>query len=623
MTKIVLKWYFFVFNVFIMTQQSAITAFKSAYLNKTALIMLLLGFSAGLPYLLVFSSLGIWLREAGIDRSTVTMFGWAGLAYSFKFLWAPLADSLTIPVLHRYLGKRRSWLFVVQMMIMLAMMLMAFTSPIKEVQSSLELMAAFAVLLAFSSATQDIVIDAYRIEIAPKSTQTALSALYVFGYRLGLIMAGAGALYLATYFGSSDEMYHYEAWQKTYLVMALLMGVGVLTTLSADEPNTTPHSLKKQTINNKIMGIYALIAFIPLSIYGVWYLFNEIDKRILKLEGNPFAIPEFIATIMSQYGMIMLLIMPIAFVFLLVNQPKINIHLDNQNKPNNTHKDGLENIKLFMMFFICVLVFIFGYNIFGNIIIGEHKHGHLLSFLLESVRFIASISLSSVVAYGLIRFKIIPKEIALKNWVMPILDFFKTYGKKAGLILALIGFYRISDIVAGNIANIFYQDLGYTKVQIADASKLVGLTMSIFGAFLGGFLAQKMNIIKAMMIGAILASSTNLLFVLLNNNPSDAMLYFAVICDNLASGLASAVFVAFLSVLTSIRFTAVQYALFSSLMTLSPKILGGYSGSIVDAYGYSQFFIMTFMMGLPILYLVYLVGKHIRLGDETLKFKEE
>lgn len=181
--------------------------------------------------------------------------------------------------------------------------------------------------------------------------------------------------------------------------------------------------------------------------------------------------------------------------------------------------------------------------------------------------------------------------------------------------------YRISDIVAGNIANIFYQDLGFTKVQIADASKLVGLTMSILGGFLGGFIAQKMRIIAAMMIGAILAAATNLLFILLFNNPTAGMLYMAVVFDNLAGGLASAVFVAFLSVLTSIRFTAVQYALFSSLMTLSPKILGGYSGSIVEATSYPTFFLITCVMGVPVLFLVYLVGRYIDLGDGKFSVK--
>ena len=134
--------------------------------------------------------------------------------------------------------------------------------------------------------------------------------------------------------------------------------------------------------------------------------------------------------------------------------------------------------------------------------------------------------------------------------------------------------------------------------------------MTIAGGFLGGLLALRFKIMPAMMLGAVLASATNLLFILLlQNSDSIFYLYLAVTMDNLASGLAGAVFIAFLSALTNIRFTAVQYALFSSLMTLIPKVTGGYSGSIVDAFGYAPFFWFTTLLGLPVLLLVYLVHK--------------
>ncbi|MCL1622725.1 MFS transporter [Moraxella sp. Tifton1] len=589
---------------------------KDTYFSKNTLVMLMLGFSAGLPYFLVFSTLSIWLREAQIDKSTITMFTWAGLAYSFKFLWAPLVDSLSIPFFKEYLGKRRSWLLFMQCCIILAIVLMAFTSPNASQISSLEMMALFTVLLAFSSASQDIVIDAYRIEIVPKSMQTTFSALYVFGYRLGLIISGAGALYLATYFGSSETLYQYGAWKNTYLVMALVMGVGVLTTLVATEPNSEILTPKKQSFNDKIMGIYAALALIPMAAYGIWYLLHQISERILQMQDSPFVITQTVANIAMTYGMVMLVPAPLFLIFLLVNQPKIKQNVVMKHEDLQAiRQEGRDNLRLMLVFLLSVLAFIFAFRFIGGVLIGDAKHTNLVGFLLESGRFIGSALVATLVAALLVRLGLIKKQVAMRNWVEPILDFFKTYGKKAVLILMLIGVYRISDIVAGNIANIFYQDLGFTKVQIADASKLVGLTMSILGGFLGGFIAQKMRIIVAMMVGAVLAAATNLLFVLLFNHPTTGMLYMAVIADNLASGMASAVFVAFLSVLTSIRFTAVQYALFSSLMTLSPKILGGYSGSIVEATNYPTFFIITFLLGLPVLFLVYLVGKHIDLGD--------
>lgn len=598
------------------TRNSSWAVFKEAYLTKNALIMLMLGFSAGLPYFLVFSTLGIWLREAQIDKSTVTMFAWAGLAYSFKFLWSPLVDGLSIPFLKNYLGKRRSWLVLMQCCVITAIVLMAFTSPVASQMNSLEMMALFAVLLAFSSASQDIVIDAYRIEIVPKSMQTAFSALYVFGYRLGLIISGAGALYLATYFGSSEELYQYDAWKNTYLVMALVMGVGVMATLTASEPNSEILTPKKQSLNDKVMGIYAALALIPMALYGIWYLLNQISVRIFEMANSPFVISDTVANTASWYGVAMLIPAPIILIFLLLNQPKIKmIALNTNDDTLNSRQYGKDSLRLVLMFILSMLGFIFAFRAIGDVMIGDVKHSNLVGFLLESVRFVGSSVMAIVVATALIKLGVVKKEIAVRYWAEPILDFFRTYGKKAALILALIGVYRISDIVAGNIANIFYQDLGFTKVQIADASKLVGLTMSILGGFLGGFIAQKMRIIAAMMIGAILAAATNLLFILLFNNPTAGMLYMAVVFDNLAGGLASAVFVAFLSVLTSIRFTAVQYALFSSLMTLSPKILGGYSGSIVEATSYPTFFLITCVMGVPVLFLVYLVGRYIDLGD--------
>ena len=489
-----------------------------AYLDRRAIIMLLLGFVAGIPILLIFSSLSLWLREAGIDRTVVTMFSWAALGYAFKFIWAPLIDAVPLPILTKLLGRRRSWILVSQIMIIAAICIMASVNP--AIEGSLFLMAVGAVLLGFSSATQDIVIDAYRIELAPPSLQAVLSAMYVTGYRLGMIVAGAGALYLADYFGSTETFYSYEAWRNTYWIMAAVMSIGVITTLVIHEPVSQQVLVERKT---------------------------------------------------SEYT------------------------------------------RLVLVFAISVIGFVLVFANMGPLL--PETESVLFGFLIEVVRMVSSLAAAIAIGYGLVKANLVEPEFARTTWVEPIADFFRRYGMKALLLLALIGLYRISDIVAGVISNVFYQDMDFTKVDIANAVKLVGVIMAIGGGFLGGILAQKMRIMRAMMVGAILACVTNLLFILLTYHPGSLpYMYLAVILDNLAAGLASAVFIAFLSALTSIRFTAVQYSIFSSLMTLLPKVIGGYSGAIVDNTSYPFFFMFTFAIGIPILVLIYLVDKHIVIG---------
>ena len=252
----------------------------------------------------------------------------------------------------------------------------------------------------------------------------------------------------------------------------------------------------------------------------------------------------------------------------------------------------------------------------------------------------------------LVRTGLVRRELAWQTWLEPLADFFRRYGRAALLLLALVGLYRSADIVAGAITNLFYQNLGYSKAEIASAVKIFGVAMTLGGGFLGGLLAQRYPLMRMMMAGAVLTATTNLLFVLLawygDKNAwlplaavADApqwqalcpplsgiaralaaaqdgklwLLYGVVGFDNLAAGIAASVFIAFLSSLTSIRFTAVQYAIFSSLMTLLPKTLGGYSGGIVDAIGYPAFFTFTALLGVPVLALVYWTERRLYRGE--------
>ena len=408
--------------------------------------MLLLGFSAGLPLLLVFGTLSFWLREAGIDRTTIGYLSWVGLAYGFKWVWAPLVDRLPIPVLTRLLGRRRSWLLMAQLTIMAALVGMALTDP----RVALSPVVWCALAVAFGSATQDIALDAYRIESATTEKQAALAAAYQTGYRIAMIWAGAGALWIAARAEAPGVVgYQQGAWQIAYLTMAASMLLGMATVLLSPEP--------------------AARAFNPSRNAAEW----------------------------------------------------------------------------------------------------------LRSALVE-----------------------------------PFADFLRRYGKQAVLILALIALYRISDVVMGIMANPFYVDMGYTKDEVAAVTKIYGVIMTLVGAFAGGALAMRFGVMRVLMLGAVLSAASNLLFAWLGSRGHDVnALIFVISADNLSSGIASAAFIAYLSSLTNINYSATQYALFSSMMLLLPKFLAGYSGSFVDAFGYSQFFTATAVLGLPVLVLVALAAR--------------
>ena len=501
-----------------------------SFKHPRVITMLFFGISAGLPLLLIFSSLSLWLREAGIDRSAVTYFSWAALGYSFKFVWAPLVDSLPIPVLTRFFGRRRAWMLLSQMMIVLAIVAMAFVDPATQ---TLVVIAWAAVLLGFSSATQDIVIDAYRIESADTQLQALMSSSYIAGYRIGMLIAGAGSLVLASYFGSSMGEYDYLAWQTTYLIMAAMMSFGVITTLVVSEPQSK--NLTQAQDKHHQLGFFLLFIFAVSGFVASFYL-TASDSESAKA-----ALSALIA------------------------------------------------------------------------------NSYLANAMIELARLALALIIAGLIAKVVISSGLVQQKTVFVTYVEPVNDFFQRYGwSLAWLLLALIGLYRISDIVMGVIANVFYFDLGFTKPEIASVVKTFGLIMTIIGGFLGGLLSVRFGVLKILFLGALLSAITNLLFMLLAQVGHDmTLLYVVISADNLSAGLASAAFIAFLSSLTNISFTAVQYAIFSSLMTLLPKILGGYSGTIVETIGYQYFFLSTALMGVPVLVLILWANKRFDMNRGT------
>lgn len=409
----------------------------AAFATPSAGTMCLLGFGSGLPFLLIGYTLSIWLREFGMTLGAIGLLSYVTFFYVFKFLWAPLLDRWSAPILGR-LGRRRGWLVLSILLLMAALAGMAVTGP-----EHLTLFVSLAALAGFSGATQDTMVDAYRIEIAPPEAQAALAATYTLGYRFGLILSGAGALYIAAF----------SNWHITYLCMAAAMLVPLATVLLVREPDAI------QVRERLDLGA----AFI-----------------------EPFA------------------------------------------------------------------------------------------------------------------------------------DFFRRHGLLvAVLVLLFIGLFKLPDQMLGVIAGPFYIDSGYSKEQIATVSKLYGIWIGIAGAFLGGVSVAALGMRKSLLIGAIGLAVSNLLYLLMALNPGQTWAFVAAISgDNSTLGFAGVVLVAYLSSLTSLEFTATQYALLSSVSNLPGKLVGGMAGFMVEQWGYARFFIFSSLFIVPTLALLVFLWRHIKLNDD-------
>lgn len=286
------------------------------YLEPRTLRMLFLGFGAGLPLLLLLGTLSFRLREAGIDRTTIGFLSWVGLAYGVKWTWAPLVDRLPIPLLTRCLGRRRSWLLLAQCVVVAGILGMAFTDP----KSHLDTIVWFAVLTAFGSATQDIALDAYRIESADINRQAALAAAYQTGYRIAMIWAGAGVLWLASRAEVADAAaYQHSAWQTAYLVMAASMGIAMLTVLLSPEPPGKPLPPAKgfadwlrSALVEPFMEFVLRYRWQAALILGLIAVYR-ISDVVMGIMANPFYVDmgytkDEVAAVSKIYGVVMTLV---------------------------------------------------------------------------------------------------------------------------------------------------------------------------------------------------------------------------------------------------------------------------------------------------------------------------
>jgi PAT family beta-lactamase induction signal transducer AmpG len=406
----------------------------SVYLRRRVLIVFAMGFASGLPLLLTLSTLSLWLAEAGIDKTTIGLFALVGVPYSVKFLWSPVIDRMPLPPLTTVLGRRRGWCIAIQALLVVAILFMALTDP--RIDPGQTALAALAI--AFLSASQDIVIDAYRIEILNEHEQGAGAAATQAGYRIGLLASGAGALFIASAFG----------WFAAFVAMALLMALNMVVVLLAPEP---------------------VVQTAELS-------------------------------------------------------------------PNLRSHGVLAHLKLAV--------------------------------------------------------------------IDPLAEFFSRSGWAP--ILGFILLYKFGDAFAGVMANPFYVEMGFTKVEIASVSKIFGLAATLAGVFIGGAVVARIGVLRALLWCGMLQMLSNLMFAVQAKAGHDIVVLIATIgLENFSGGMGSAAFVAYLSVLCNVAYTATQYALLSSFMAFGRTVLSSSSGWVaVHLHDWALFFVTSTILALPGLLLL-------------------
>jgi len=418
----------------------------SIYWERRLIIIFLMGFASGLPFLLSGATLSIRLTEAGVSLTAIGIFALVGTPYNFKFIWAPLIDRVHIPVFSNLLGRRRSWMMLIQFGLMASITALGLSDP----QSGTGATAFFAVAVAFFSASQDIVIDAYRIEILDENQQGAGAAMTQAGYRFGLLVSGAGALYLAT------EM----NWSLVYGIMAGFILVGFITALCAPIPK-----------GDRVMG------------------------KTIETPGNWFRM----------------------------------------------------------------------------------------------------------------------------NVVAPFIEFFQRNDMGVALvILTFILLYKFGDAFAGVMANPFYIKIGFTKVEIANVSKIFGVFATLLGVFIGGLIVERFGILKSLLYCGILQMLSNLMFAAQAAiGPKVGFLFFTIGIENLSGGMGSAAFVAYLSLLCNTTYTGTQYALFTSFMAFGRTWLSAMSGWVADQTDWVTFFVSSTFVALPGLLLLLWMLKRLPMEMQT------
>lgn len=498
------------------TPKRSTWAALAVFLERRSLVMLALGFAAGLPNLLVYDTLSVWMRQAKVPLDVITLMSLVTITYAIKFLWAPVVDRVKVPVLHQMFGKRRAWMLLAQAGVVLGIWLIAANAPVvsaavaggdaaAQPDPNLDVIAIVAVCAAFTAlfgATQDIAIDAWRIEAAAVEKQGAMAAAYQWGYRIAIIVSGALPLWMASRIG----------WTGSYMLMAFVMAIGIIGVLLAPREKSVETPLEKTEKGSPLLEAGEWIGRIALMALGAAFIGAGIAGRAE----------------------------PLTFLFSLA-----------------------------------------GFDAFATSV-GEIWTTRPWGMILQVVGVAVGLVIVAFATYPLPGQRTRPSAYFAKTLKEPLEDFFKRYRSTGALILAMICVYRIADFVL-NLMGAFYVDVGFTLDEVANARKIFGVVMSMLGVGLGGWTVARFGLMKALIVGAVLQPLSNVAFGLLTfTGPWLPGLYLCIGVDNISAGIAGTALIAYMSSLTSLGFTATQYALFSSLYALPGKILAAVSGRIVE-----------------------------------------
>lgn len=530
------------------------------YMRPKAAAMLALGFSAGLPFMLTGNTLGYWLRDEGTTLTAIGFLSWVGLAYSFKFLWAPFIDRAKAPLFGR-LGSRRGWMLLAQIIVAIGLAGMAFVGT----GNGLITLGVFALVVAFASATQDIVVDAWRIESADNGDELGLlSSAYQLGYRAALLVTESLILISAQHLG----------WMPSYWVMAALMAVGITATLVVAE------SAKDRA---RDADTAAGSGDIPVPHWRTW-------------TASVFLAAAAVASLAVTWDAGGPSTMGIAIAIFLALLAIISAsHL------------ARSGFVVSGIAFLAIVARVFWASVFGDPVIG----GTLL-LIPAALTGIGAALLSPPLIFNAV--------------IGPLIAFIKHYGWLALVMLTMIALYRLPDFMMGPMANPFYHDIGLSKDMVGAVRGSIGWPASLVGIAVGGFIALRFGYMQSLILGGIMQALAIAAFAILAYSGGDLTTFSVIMAlDSFATSFAGVALVTYMSSLTSVGYTATQYALLSSVYAYPGKILKGTSGAIVEGLAqqstlmdaYAMFFIGAGAVGIPAIALcIFLMRAQHRLTPD-------